>query len=194
MILSTILTSVNIKRGKKMISQKHKLLQLHAQRWLYNYGCKYAATEVPNKAAMSGYFSLEEECKMISESSNGRIRYIYDALGIRKKDGKHEIIGVEVKVSKTDFQRGFCITGCNRHYLLVPDSLLPYILKCKLPDWIGVLYYDSEDEDIKCRKSAKYRDTTANPDELINTILERNSNQIRFFFLDAILRLDKEQR
>ena len=169
-----------------MVGLKHRLLQLHAQKWLYDYGCRYAATEVPNKAAMRGYFSLEDEYKEINES-NGGIRHIFDALGVRKKDGKHEIIGVEVKVSKTDFQKGFCITGCNRHYLLIPDTLLPYILKCKLPDWVGVLYYDSEENVIKCRKSAKYRDSTANPDELINTILERNSNQIRFFFLDAIL-------
>jgi hypothetical protein len=162
----------------------HRVLQLYGQKWLYDYGCKYAATEVPNKFAKVDYFCgfLDEELMQVStQPSNNSPRYIFDVLGLKPDGSKWEIIGIEVKVSKSDLAKGFCTSGCHRIYVLVPEELAHY----KYPIGVGLLVY--KDGEIVCKRGAKKKSTSADPEYLLRKILERNSNQIKFMFLRLAL-------
>ena len=92
-------------------------------------------------------------------------------------------MGIEVKVSREDLAKGFCLTGCHRNFILVPEELLNAL---KVPSWVGILYFNGEK--VECKRGAKYRKTNADPDYLKQKILERNSSQIRFSFLSCVLK------
>jgi len=172
------------KRKYKPPSIDHSTLQLFGQKWLYDYGCRYAATEVANVYAVKEFWDLEEDLREISSqpNSSNKPRYVYDVLGIRRNNGRDEIIGIEVKVSREDLAKGFCLAGCHRNFILVPEELLSAL---KVPSWVGVLYFNGKE--VECKRGARYRKTNADPDYLKREILERNSVQIRFSFLSCVL-------
>ena len=47
--------------------------------------------------------------------------------------------GIEVKVSRTDFKNGFCCSGCNFNYIMVPEGL---VYCNEVPKEVGVIKVD----------------------------------------------------
>jgi len=53
---------------------------------------------------------------------------------------KYNVVrGIEVKVSRNDFKTGFMCTGCNYHYLMIPEGL---VYSYQIPKHVGIIKVD----------------------------------------------------
>lgn len=132
----------------------HKALKNIGRAFLFNQRCFIVATEVWLTRIEQIDFDVENKRRSIIDVCGFGEKYIpYDTRNYietpTQKDGqnitmhdytqtqyKYNVIrGIEVKVSKNDLNNGFIASGCNYHYLLVPEELsLPNI-----PKHVGIL-------------------------------------------------------
>lgn len=180
----------------------HSLLQFFGQYYLYRkYGCRFAATEVENPQGTvdlyTRYGDFTEEEKEINKADDFRHRSVYDVLGVRENNGT-EVVGIEVKTSRQDLNKGYCLAGCHRNFVLIPADLYSYARE-RIPSRIGILLYMPEnlrdapsqvsdiDYAIKCKRGAQHRDIQLNTGLLVDRIMTRNNSQIRFYLLKGYL-------
>lgn len=101
-------------------TKEHFLLKQIGRLWLYENKCRYVATEVYVYGCNDEY---------------SKKKYI-DACGVDKN--QEVSYGVEAKVSRADFNNGYC-SRCNYTYVIVPKGLLT---KDDTPSYVGIIEVD----------------------------------------------------
>jgi hypothetical protein len=111
--------------------EKTKLLTKIGFLFLKQMGCYAIGTEI----------SIHRREYDLVES--GDCHYIMDLLGVEQeywREGSRDITrGIEVKVSRSDFRKGFIHHGCTFNYLMMPVDL---VKKDELPSGIGLIEVD----------------------------------------------------
>ena len=118
--------------------------------YLYNQNCFLVATEVHIGLSRDTLDSPLDNHSIIDVCGVGE-KYIpwhlrSDSLTIDSHDGsrtpyyKYNIIrGIEVKVSKADFQNGLVCSGCNYNYVMLPEGL---VWSSEVPKELGIIKVD----------------------------------------------------
>lgn len=82
----------------------------------------------------------------------------FDGLAITKSYTQPNIIGYEIKVSRSDFKQDnkwhLYLQYCNEFYFVVPKGL---VKKEELPDNVGLIYYNPDTQALRTAKKALYR-------------------------------------
>lgn len=82
----------------------------------------------------------------------------FDGLAITKSYTQPNIIGYEIKVSRSDFKQDnkwhLYLQYCNEFYFVVPKGL---VKKEELPDNVGLIYYNPDTQALRTVKKALYR-------------------------------------
>lgn len=124
----------------------HKILKEIAMAFLFNQNCFLVATEVhinrggqKRISELDSHFFIDvcgigEKYIPLSERINPHT-HNYDT----EKYKYNVIRGVEVKVSKSDFKKGFIYCGCNYHYLFTPKDLID---PSEVPREVGIVEVD----------------------------------------------------
>jgi len=169
-------------------SDLHKYLKLLGIRYLDLHGCILISDEIyVNKSASDTYLETDE-----TDS-----KFIIDVVGIGKrnimklggrwgyqKSGEEEVLrGIEVKVSRNDFNNGFVQSGLHYHYLLVPELL---VKKSEVPKHFGLLYW---------KEGAQYVDVVKKPirQELNREMIEKYRQKIYRRYHTYVMKLVSEQ-
>jgi hypothetical protein len=121
--------------------------------WLYNQMCHMVDTEVKlNQLGLLRYLELDNK-KVIDVIGVG-LKYFqwtkrkiqdetYDDFTLEKPEkydiGYNVLRGIEVKVSKSDFKKGFICSSTNYNYVLAPTKLISPSL---LPRGVGLIEYN----------------------------------------------------
>jgi len=132
-------------------SEVHRALKLVGMAFLHNRGCKPIATEVSIRDFMPAGIKWESERSFIDVLGVGKNPILetqyWSAGGTWQKTIGYKTVlrGIEVKVSREDFDNGFVRSGCNYIYILAP---LGVIDKSEIPVNIGFLEYDVDKHDI----------------------------------------------
>jgi len=130
-------------------SSQHAFLKQVGKMLLYNMGCNLVDEEIKlNRLGMVPYTNLDNKkvidvlgvgMRYTKPRKNGKCPYFH----LKKPDkylfGYNILRGIEVKVSRSDFQNGFNITGCNYNYLLTPMKL---ISPSVIPREVGLIEYN----------------------------------------------------
>jgi len=151
-------------------SNLHRFLKDVGRAFLFNQRCYLVATEV--FLLRHGIASKLDRHWVIDICGIGE-KYIPYIERIHKEEDvfdtpyKFNIMrGVEVKVSRNDFKNGFCCSGCNYHYLLVPKGLVSL---SEVPKPVGLIEYDQNKfrakfgynrfwlEGLKVRRSPRFQ-------------------------------------
>jgi len=130
-------------------SPQHAFLKQVGKMLLYNMGCNLVEEEIKlNRLGLVTYTDMDNK-KVIDVLGVG-MRYTKPRKNSQcpnyhlKKPNKYLfgyniLRGIEVKVSRSDFQNGFNVTGCNYNYLLTPMKLVsPSIV----PRDVGLIEYN----------------------------------------------------
>lgn len=122
-----------ISPGNRNESPEHYELKQIAKYLLWSRGCKMIATEV------YGFYGniMDFPDRRFSDKN------IIDTVGVdfkqlRNKTPRIKLIGMEAKVSLSDFRNGFC-TACELTYIIAPAGIVP---PEELPDGIGLIEVD----------------------------------------------------
>lgn len=82
----------------------------------------------------------------------------FDGLAITKSYTQPNIIGYEIKVSRSDFRQDnkwhLYLQYCNEFFFVVPKGL---VKKEELPDDVGLIYYNPDTKALRTVKKALYR-------------------------------------
>lgn len=105
----------------------------------------------------STYFITEcKTCSTYFPDPQGLLKF--DGLAITKSYTKPNIIGYEIKVSRSDFKQDskwhLYLQYCNEFYFVVPTGL---VKKEELPDNVGLIYYNPDTKALRTVKKAQYR-------------------------------------
>ncbi len=116
---------------------------------------KIALSELHNQR--STYFITEcKTCSTYFPDPQGLLKF--DGLAITKSYTKPNIIGYEIKVSRSDFKQDnkwhLYLQYCNEFYFVVPTGL---VKKEELPDNVGLIYYNPDTKALRTIKKAQYR-------------------------------------
>jgi len=113
----------------------------------------------------------------ITECKNGPTRtgmLQFDGIAIYKSWAHPNIVGYEIKVSRSDFQRDNKFFGympyCHELYFVVPTGLID---RMELPNEIGLMYYNPEKKSLTTKKKAIHRNIEINADMLLYIIMNR---------------------
>jgi len=122
-------------------TELHKFLKKVGIAFLHNQKCFLIGTEVYIPRYLLQYYRgkrhLLDKHNIIDVCGIGEKYIPLHKRSIKYKNYKFKIIrGIEVKVSRSDFKKGFVCSGCNYHYLLAPKGL---ISKSELPKGVGLL-------------------------------------------------------
>lgn len=139
-------------------TELHSLLKEVGRAFLFNQRCFIVATEVwVHRIHVKGFSSLFLKLRSVIDVCGFGEKYIpetqrqyryrkADFLGkeieVRDRVGpyKYNVIrGIEVKVSRSDFNNGFICSGCNYHYILIPKGL---VQPTEVPKHIGIIEVD----------------------------------------------------
>jgi hypothetical protein len=67
--------------------------------------------------------------------------------------GYNILRGIEVKISRQDFKKGFSVSGCNYHYLLAPMRMVaPY----EVPKGVGLIEFNKYKFSCELKTGNKY--------------------------------------
>lgn len=111
-----------------------------------------------------GCFNVSTEVSILSTLKKNHKtdkHHIIDVLGLQwqyfpptyphKGVNKKLILrGIEVKVSKNDYNNGFIQSGCHYHYLIIPKGLIE---ENKVPFGVGVIEVDLQNFKVKVYKN-----------------------------------------
>lgn len=105
----------------------------------------------------ASYFITEcKTCSTYFPDPQGLL--IFDGLAITKSYTKPNIIGYEIKVSRSDFLQDnkwhLYLQYCNEFFFVVPKGL---VKKDELPENVGLIYYDPDTSNLRTVKKALYR-------------------------------------
>lgn len=105
----------------------------------------------------ASYFITEcKTCSTYFPDPQGLL--IFDGLAITKSYTQPNIIGYEIKVSRSDFLQDakwhLYLQYCNEFFFVVPKGL---VKKDELPDNVGLIYYDPDTNKLRTVKKALYR-------------------------------------
>lgn len=123
---------------------EHRYLKELAEIWLREQHYLLIGSEI-NLSAYPERKPYEEAVSRYRQLTLGRVaqtwenRHICDVVGIRDYySGTHYLwaCGVEAKVSREDYLRGFCFERLNQHYIIAPRGLIP---KSTLPRGVGLI-------------------------------------------------------
>jgi len=141
-------------------SELHQYLKQVGKLWLYNQMCYMVDAEIKlNNLGLLRYLELDNK-KVIDVVGVGLKYFPWSRRKIQDKfidDFKLEkpnqyeigyniIRGIEVKVSKNDFNNGFVCTGTNYNYVLAPAKLISPSL---IPEVVGLIEYNRYKFDVK---------------------------------------------
>jgi len=109
-----------------------------------------------------------------------------------KKVGTETLLrGVEVKVSRSDFNNGYVQTGLNFHYLLCPELL---VKKSEVPKHIGLLYWKGgKASTVYCAKRPRRMELNSDMfDYYRNAIYQRYHSLVMSMNRDQVAYLNKK--
>ena len=113
--------------------------------YLYNQNCFLVATEVYVGLSRETLDTKLDTHSIIDVCGVGE-RYIpIEQRPIIENSAKHPYYkynitrGIEVKVSKSDFQNGLVCSGCNYNYLMAPEGL---VWSSEIPKELGIIKVD----------------------------------------------------
>jgi len=169
-------------------SDLHKYLKLLGIKYLDSQGCTLIGDEIfISKSASDTYL----------ETGPSDSRFYIDVVGLGKrnimelaspwgykKSGEEEVLrGIEVKVSRNDFNNGFVQSGLHYHYLLVPELL---VKKSEVPKHFGLLYW---------KEGANYVDVAKKPvrQELNHDMINHYRDRIYRRYHSQIMKLVSDQ-
>lgn len=103
------------------------------------------------------YFITEcKTCSTYFPDPQGLLKF--DGLAVTKSYTKPNIIGYEIKVSRSDFLQDnkwhLYLQYCNEFYFVVPTGL---VKKDELPENVGLIYYNPDTKNLRTVKKALYR-------------------------------------
>ena len=154
-------------------SELHHILKEIGLAWLWNQRCTLIATEVSMPRTLRSITAFTDE-QFSREGLRSIIDVL--GVGIKPeknryfKTGEIQLVerpycdepiefhvtarkpdipmirGIEVKVSKTDFNAGYISTGCNYNYVLAPMKM---INKKDLPSYVGLIEFNKYKFSIK---------------------------------------------
>ena len=136
------------------------------------------------KAALSKKHGNREffitECKN-GPTGTGMLQF--DGLAIYKSWANPNIVGYEIKISRSDFQRDNKFFGympfCHELYFVVPTGLID---RTELPNDIGLMYYNPVSKCLTTKKKAIHRNIEVNADMLLYIIMNRlDSDRLPFY-------------
>lgn len=111
------------------------------------------------------------ECKN-GPTGTGMLQF--DGLAIHKSWAHPNIVGYEIKVSRSDFQRDNKFFGympyCHELNFVVPTGLID---RMELPNDIGLMYYNPETKAITTKKKAIHRKIEIDAEMLLYIIMSR---------------------
>lgn len=124
------------------------------------------------------------ECKN-GPTGTGMLQF--DGLAIYKSWAHPNIVGYEIKISRSDFQRDNKFFGympyCHELYFVVPTGLID---RMELPAEIGLMYYNPETKTLTTKKKAIHRNIEVNADMLLYIIMNRlESDRLPFHSSNA---------
>ena len=149
---------------------------------------KTAATSSDIKKALAKKHGEREffitECKN-GPTGTGMLQF--DGLAIYKSWAHPNIVGYEIKISRSDFQRDNKFFGympyCHEFYFVVPTGLID---RMELPTEIGLMYYNPETRALTTKKKAIHRNIEINADMLLYIIMNRlESDRLPFYSTKA---------
>lgn len=116
---------------------------------------KLALREMHSNRA--SYFITEcKTCSTYFPDPQGLL--IFDGLAITKSYTKPNIIGYEIKVSRSDFLQDnkwhLYLQYCNEFFFVVPKGM---VKKEELPENVGLIYYDPDTTNLRTVKKALWR-------------------------------------
>ena len=119
------------------------------------------------------------ECKN-GPTGNGLLQF--DGIAIYKSWAHPKIVGYEIKVSRSDFQRDnkfyLYLPFVHEMYFVVPTGLID---RNELPNEIGLIYYNPKTEALVTKKKATYRNIEVNSEMLLYIIMNRlDSDRVPF--------------
>lgn len=134
-----------------------------------------AVTSVDIKKALAKRHESREffitECKN-GPTNKGMLQF--DGLAIYKSWAHPNIVGYEIKVSRSDFQRDNkffrYMPYCHELYFVVPTKLID---RMELPNDIGLIYYNPKTQGLITKKKAIHRDIEINSNMLLYIIMNR---------------------
>lgn len=108
-------------------------------------------------SSRASYFITEcKTCSTYFPDPQGLL--IFDGLAITKSYTKPNIIGYEIKVSRSDFLQDnkwhLYLQYCNEFFFVVPKGR---VKKEELPDNVGLIYYDPDTTNLRTVKKALWR-------------------------------------
>ncbi|MDF2842496.1 MAG: hypothetical protein K0R00_922 [Herbinix sp.] len=122
----------------------------------------------------------EEREFFITECKNGPTMtgmLQFDGLAIYKSWAHPNIVGYEIKISRSDFQRDTkffqYMPYCHELYFVVPTGLID---RMELPNDVGLIYYNSKTQTLTTKKKAIHRNIEINADMLLYIIMNRLNN------------------
>ncbi len=135
-------------------SEEHWLLKQVGWALLLRKGCSPVGTEVglstweqlPHHGLPPNEYHITDAAGLIWHTIKKKEQYGYD-------QRRHTVYAVEVKVSRSDFQRGFCTMGWGKMWLLTPPGMLE---TSEIPEGVGLYEYDTESETLSLRGKATF--------------------------------------
>jgi len=107
----------------------------------------------------------------------------FDGLAIYKSWAHPNIVGYEIKISRSDFLRDNkffrYMPYCHELYFVVPTGLID---RMELPNDIGLMYYNPETKALTTKKKAIHRKIEIDADMLLYIIMNRlDSDRLPFY-------------
>ncbi len=111
----------------------------------------------------------------------------FDGIAIYKSWSHPNIIGYEIKVSRSDFLRDAKYTGyipyCNEFYFVTPAGL---VQRQEVEENIGLMWYNQKNGSLTIKKKAIHREIEVNSSMLLYIIMNRlDSDRHPFHFSKA---------
>jgi hypothetical protein len=108
---------------------------------------------------------------------------LFDGIAIYKSWSHPRIVGYEIKVSRSDFQRDIKFFGylpyCHEFYLVVPVGLID---RMEIPNDVGLIYYNPNTGSLATKKKAIHRKIEISADMMLYIIMNRlESERLPFY-------------
>ncbi len=136
-------------------TEEHWLLKQVGWALLLRKGCSPIGTEVGLSTwEVMSHHTLPPNEYHITDAAG----LIWHTVKNRKEWGAYSnrfrtVYAIEVKVSHSDFKRGFCTRGWGKMWLLTPPGMLK---TSELPEGVGLYEYDAEAEKLSLAGKATY--------------------------------------
>lgn len=121
---------------------------------LLRKGCSPVGTEVslstweqlPHHGLPSNEYQITDAAGLVWHTTKSKERYSPDRRA-------RTVYAIEVKVSRSDFKRGFCVTGWGKMWLLTPPGMLK---TSEIPEGVGLYEYSMDSEELALKGKATY--------------------------------------